>query len=79
VVEGWREKTRRNRRPGYGERKIFDAIWQLDLKYDTVISVLPFDDNQFKTRRMPIILNAKRKLFFYEGRCRHIEPIKKGL
>jgi predicted nucleotidyltransferase len=43
------------------KEKFFDAIWQLDLKYDTVISVLPFDENQFKTRRLPVILNAKRE------------------
>jgi len=43
------------------KEKFFDAIWQLDLKYDTVISVLPFDENQFKTRRMPVILNAKKE------------------
>jgi predicted nucleotidyltransferase len=43
------------------KEKFFDAIWQLDLKYDTVISVLPFDENQYKTRRLPVILNAKRE------------------
>ena len=43
------------------KENFFDAIWQLDLKYDTVISVLPFDENQFKTRRLPVILNAKRE------------------
>jgi predicted nucleotidyltransferase len=43
------------------KEKFFDAIWQLDLKYDTVISILPFDENQFKTRRLPVILNAKRE------------------
>jgi predicted nucleotidyltransferase len=46
------------------KEKFFDAIWQLDLKYDTVISVLPFDENQFKTRRMPVILNAKKEGVF---------------
>ena len=46
------------------KEKIFDAIWQLDLKYDTVISVLPFDENQFKTRRLPVILNAKKEGLF---------------
>jgi hypothetical protein len=44
------------------KEKFSDAIWQLDLKYDTVISVLPFDENQFKTRRLPVILNAKREV-----------------
>ena len=43
------------------KENFFDAIWQLDLKYDMVISVLPFDENQFKTRRLPVILNAKRE------------------
>ncbi|RJS79011.1 nucleotidyltransferase domain-containing protein [Methanophagales archaeon] len=46
------------------KEKFFDAIWQLDLKYDTVISVLPFDEYQFKMRRLPVILNAKKEGIF---------------
>jgi predicted nucleotidyltransferase len=36
-------------------------IHQLDFSYDTVISVIPIEVNQFKTRRLPIILNAKKE------------------
>ena len=57
LLEGMRD-------PVAEKEKFFDAIWQLDLKYDTVISVLPFDENQFKTRRLPVILNAKKEGFF---------------
>lgn len=41
--------------------KFSESIWKLDLKYDTVISVIPFDVNVFKKRRLPVILNAKRE------------------
>ena len=41
--------------------KYFNAIWELDLKYDTLISIIPFKEEEFKKRRMPIILNAKRE------------------
>ena len=43
------------------KEKFFDAIWQLDLKYDTV---LPFDEYQFKMRRLPVIRNAKKEGIF---------------
>jgi len=41
--------------------RYFDAILELDLKYDTVISVIPFKEDDFKKRRLPILLNAKRE------------------
>jgi predicted nucleotidyltransferase len=41
--------------------KYFDAIWKLDLKYDTVISIIPFKEEEFIKRRLPIILNARRE------------------
>jgi len=41
--------------------KFFDAIWRLDLKYDTVISILPFKESQYRVRRLPVILNAKKE------------------
>jgi predicted nucleotidyltransferase len=41
--------------------KYFDAIWKLDLKYDTLISIIPFKEEEFRKRRLPIILNAKRE------------------
>lgn len=34
-------------------------IHQLDLLYDTLISIIPIDARQYETRRLPIILNAK--------------------
>jgi predicted nucleotidyltransferase len=41
--------------------KFSDAIWELDLEYDTVISIIPFDEKKFKKRRLPIIMNAKKE------------------
>jgi predicted nucleotidyltransferase len=41
--------------------KYFDAIWKLDLKYDTVISILPIREEEFRTRRPPVLLNAKKE------------------
>ena len=41
--------------------KYFNEIWEFDLKYDTVISIIPFKEEEYKTRRLPIILNAKRE------------------
>jgi hypothetical protein len=41
--------------------KYFDEIWKLDLKYDTVISIIPMKEEDYRTRRLPIILNAKRE------------------
>jgi len=39
----------------------FDSIWELDLKYDTLISVIPIKEEDYRTRRLPVILNAKRE------------------
>lgn len=36
-------------------------LYELELNYDTVISVLPFTVNYFETRHPPVILNAKRE------------------
>jgi predicted nucleotidyltransferase len=44
-------------------KKYFDAIWELDLKYDTVISIIPLREDEYRTRRLPLILNAKREGF----------------
>ncbi|MEW6358730.1 MAG: nucleotidyltransferase domain-containing protein [Planctomycetota bacterium] len=41
--------------------KYFEAIWQLDLKYDTVVSVIAFKEEDYDTRRLAVILNAKRE------------------
>jgi len=44
--------------------KYFNEIWKLDLKYDTVISLLPFKEDEYRKRRLPVILNAKREGIF---------------
>lgn len=44
--------------------KYFNDIWELDLKYDTVISIIPFKEEDYRTRRLPIILNAKKEGIF---------------
>ena len=44
-------------------KKYFDAIWELNLKYDTVISIIPLREDEYRTRRLPLILNAKREGF----------------
>ena len=41
--------------------KYFNEIWKLDLKYDTVISLLPLKEEEYKKRKLPVILNAKRE------------------
>lgn len=41
--------------------KCSKQIHQLDLAYDTLISMIPFDLNQYNTRKLPIILNAKKE------------------
>ena len=40
---------------------LFEVIGQVDFKYDTLISVLPLEEKQYLTRRLPVILNAKRE------------------
>lgn len=44
-----------------GRKKYFDAICELDLKYDTVISIIPFKEEEYRIRRLPIILNVKKE------------------
>jgi len=39
--------------------KCSKAIGDLELNHDTLLSILPFDVNEFKERRLPVILNAK--------------------
>jgi predicted nucleotidyltransferase len=41
--------------------KFSNPIWELDLKYDTVISIISFKKEEYETRRLPLILNAKRE------------------
>ncbi len=49
--------------PASERRKYFDAIWELDLKYDTLISTIPLTEKDFRTKKLPVILNAKREGF----------------
>jgi predicted nucleotidyltransferase len=41
--------------------KCSKEIHQLDFVYDMLISIIPFDLKQFNTRKLPIILNAKKE------------------
>jgi predicted nucleotidyltransferase len=41
--------------------KLFELIGQIDLKYDTLISIVPMEEKQYTARRLPLILNAKRE------------------
>ena len=41
--------------------KFSGEIHQLDFLYDTLISIIPIKEGQYRTRRLPIILNAKRE------------------
>ncbi|VVB90355.1 Nucleotidyltransferase domain protein [uncultured archaeon] len=49
--------------PAAERKKYFDAIWELDLKYDAVISIMPLKEDEYRTRKLPLILNAKREGF----------------
>ena len=41
--------------------KFSREIHQLDFLYDTVISIIPIAEGQYRRRRLPLILNAKRE------------------
>ena len=41
--------------------KFSGEIHQLDFLNDTLISIIPIEEGQYRTRRLPIILNAKRE------------------
>lgn len=47
--------------PVIEHEKYFDAIWELGLKYDTVISVIALKQEEYRTKTSPFILNAKRE------------------
>jgi predicted nucleotidyltransferase len=36
-------------------------IHELDLMYDTLISIIPLDIEDYRTRRLPVILNATKE------------------
>jgi len=41
--------------------KCFKSISEIELRYDTLISIISFRTVDFRIRRLPIILNAKRE------------------
>ena len=41
--------------------KYFKSLWELDLKYDTVISIIPCDERDYRTRNIPLYLNARKE------------------
>jgi predicted nucleotidyltransferase len=41
-------------------RRCSEAFGDLELEYDTLISVLPINESQYNKRRLPVILNAKK-------------------
>lgn len=41
--------------------KCSNAFGDLELTCDTLISVLPLDVNEYRKRRLPVILNAKKE------------------
>jgi predicted nucleotidyltransferase len=47
--------------PAAERERIFPAICDLSLKYDTVLSVLLMDFETFRSRKTPLILNAGKE------------------
>jgi len=46
----------------HDERARFSSvIGELSLKYDTVISVIPFDYSEFRSKKTPLILNVNKE------------------
>ena len=41
--------------------RISRELGDLELTYDTLISIIPFEEYEFKSRYLPVILNAKRE------------------
>ena len=41
--------------------RFFNDIWELDLKNDILISIIPFKKDEFELRRLPLILNVKKE------------------
>lgn len=40
---------------------ILDCIYELNLKYDIVISIIPIEENRYKERESPFIKNIKKE------------------
>jgi len=47
--------------PFYERLKYFNIISELSLKYDTVISIVPYDFEEFHKKRTPLILNVNKE------------------
>jgi len=41
--------------------KYVSAICRISLKYDTVLSVIPFDYHMFQTKKTPLIMNIQKE------------------
>ena len=42
-------------------KKFFPVTSRISLKYDTVVSVIPFDINEFHQKRTPLVLNINKE------------------
>ena len=47
--------------PSKERKKYFDEVYNLDLKYDVLLSIIPFSEKEYKTLKTPLILNAKKE------------------
>ena len=54
LLEGVEDESRERER-------YLPAISDISLKYDTVVSIIPFDVKVFQTKRTPLILNAQKE------------------
>lgn len=54
LLEGVENETRERER-------YLPVISDISLKYDTVLSVIPFDTTTFNSKRTPLILNAQKE------------------
>lgn len=42
-------------------RKYFDSIFELDLKYDTLISIVPYSNKKYRNTLSPFTLNIRKE------------------
>lgn len=47
--------------PGKEIDKMMDVIFNLSLKYDTLISVYPVSQEEYRNRKSPLLLNIRRE------------------
>jgi predicted nucleotidyltransferase len=45
----------------YERENYLPVISDISLKYDTVVSIIPFDVREFHTKRTPLILNVQKE------------------